>query len=165
MIAYIYQINDTLNNQVNIEKLDIEIRASVIPNYISIKGISNNLYIELEEVLEESNKIILDGIVNNHDGNPANVTESLVNERESKIRVMTQMAEYHPLLDNNTTTDYLTTIDNYFNGWKRSGNNTILINKILSDANDVNNDFYDYLNVIVNTEGNKTFEFLISKIT
>ncbi len=165
MIAYIYKISETLNNKVNIEKLDLEIRASVISNYLTPPYITKGrIYVDFEVDASENDKLVLKSIINNHDGELADVSEIHVNAREKKIREMTEMALYHPLLTEHETVQYLTSIDNHFNGWKRSGVNSVLIAKIQEDANNINHVQHGFLNTIVNTEGNKTFEFLISII-
>ena len=63
------------------------------------------------------------------------------------------------------TEEYLVEIDNYLNAWKRSGRNTVLINKILADATNTNHPKHTYLNTVVNEAGNKTFEYFISIVS
>lgn len=165
-IAYIYEFSQTLNNKVNLEKLDLEVRASTLLNYITPPYIySGNLYLNFESELSEADKLILEGLISAHDGEEANVSENHVQERELKIRELTEMAIYHPALAEIETVEYLTSIDNWFNGWKRSGVNTPLINKIIADANNADHPQYAFLTTAINSQGNKTFEFLISKIT
>ncbi len=165
MLSYIYQLSDTLNNKVNLEKLDLEIRASTVPNFLTPPYmVTGRIFIEVSEALGTSDKADLDAIINGHDGEEANVSESHVNEREKKIRELTEMALYHPALDNGDTVEYLTSIDNWFNGWKRSGVDSSLVTKIVSDATSGSHPQDAFLNTVVNPEGNKTYEFLISMI-
>lgn len=163
-IRYGYYIEDTQNNKVNFEKLSLEIRASSVPLFEKASGVDGDISIKVTEELSVAKKSELDLIVANHDGAVALVSDSEVKERENKIREMTLMAIYHPLLDETETVEYLTSIDNWFNGWKRSGINSILITKIVADASNVLHPQYDFLNIVVNEEGNKTFEFLISVV-
>lgn len=165
MIAYIYELSTTLNTKVNIQKLDLEIRARTIQNFETppylFKGM---LFIEFSQEATEEDKTQLDTIVAAHDGEEANISESQVNARETKIRELTEMALYHPLLNNDDTVEYLTSIDNWFNAWKRSGISTSLVSKITADATSGSHPQDSFLNTVVNPEGNKTFEFLISMI-
>lgn len=165
MVAYIYELTETLNNKVNEEKLDLEIRASVISNYKKPPYlVTGRIFVEFNQDASASDRIVLDEIISLHNGELAEVSEVHVQERERKIREMTEMALYHPLLSEHETVQYLTSIDNHFNGWKRSGVNSVLIAKIQTDANDTTHPQYDFLNEIVSPEGNKTFEFLLSII-
>lgn len=165
MVAYIYPLAATLNGTINIEKLDLEIRASTIENYETPPYILNeHIYVQFSQNATAQDKLNLDGIIGAHDGAKAAVTETLVNARERKIRELTEMALYHPDLDNNDTVEYLTSIDNWFNAWKRSGIHNSLVGKILADATSGAHPQDAFLNTVVNPEGNKTFEFLISMI-
>ncbi len=166
MIAYIYEFADTLNGKVNIEKLDLAVRASTLQNYVTPPYVyAGKLYLNFEAELSAADKLVLDGLISAHDGEEANVSENHVQEREIMIRELTEMAIYHPALAEIETVEYLTSIDNWFNGWKRSGVNTPLINKIIADANNADHPQHAFLTTVVNPEGNQTFEFLISKIT
>lgn len=164
-LAYIYTLQETANGKVNLEKLDLEIRASTVPDYVTPpKMYSGNIFIEVENGLSAADKLILDGIVANHDGEEADVSEDSVNKRENKIRELTELALLHPLLDNVDSVRYLTSIDNMFNAWKRSGVDTVLIEQIVADATSGVHPQDAFLNEVVNAEGNKTYEFLISVI-
>lgn len=165
MLAYIYQITDTVNDKVNIEKLDLEIRASTVPDFLTPPYMfSNKIYVEISQELAPADKTTLDGIIAAHDGATANVSEVHVVEREKKIRQLTEMAIYHPALNESDTVEYLTSIDNWFNSWKRSGVDSVLVAKIVADATGGGHPQDAFLNTVVNAEGNKTFEFLISVI-
>jgi hypothetical protein len=166
MIAHIYEISITLNSKVNIEKLDLEIRASGLANYVTPPYLINSrLYIEFSNDISGADKTALETILATHDGVEAAISENLVNAREKKIRELTEMAIYHPLLVETDTVEYLTSIDNWFNGWKRSGVNSSLISKIAGDAASGTHPQDAFLNTVINSEGNKTFEFLIGAIT
>lgn len=165
MIAYIYEISETTNSKINIEKLNLEIRTSPILGYQSppylFKG---KVYIDFEQLATPGDKASLDVIFAAHDGAEAGISESLVNAREKKIRELTEMAIYHPSLSEIDVVEYLTSIDNWFNGWKRSGISTSLIAKISADATNGAHPQAGFLNTIINTEGNRTYEFLIGMI-
>ena len=165
MIAYIYNISSTLNSKVNIEKLNLEIRASPILNFVTPPYMFNgNIFCEFTQDATTGDKTLLDSIIAAHDGEPANVTEAEVNARETKIRELTEMSIYHPDLDNNDAVEYLTSIDNWFNAWKRSGIDTSLVAKVVTDASSGTHPQDVFLNTVINPEGNKCFEFIISII-
>lgn len=166
MIAHIYKLSATINSKVNIQKLDLEIRASEIQNFETPPyiGFKNRIFIEFSQAPSEGDVTILDAIIAAHDGEEANVSEAQVNAREIKIRELTEMALLHPSLDNNDAVEYLTSIDNWFNAWKRSGINTSLLAKISADAADAGHPQHAFLNVVVNPEGNTTAQFLQSMI-
>lgn len=165
MEAKIYDKSATLNGVVNYEKLDLEIRASTIQHYVTpayeFKGM---IFVEFEQAPSTEDVTTLEGIIAAHDGEKANVSQVQVGNREKKIRELTEMALYHPSLNNNDTVEYLTSIDNWFNAWKRSGIDTSLVSKIVTDATSGTHPQDAFLNTIVNPDGNKTFEFLISMI-
>ncbi len=165
MVAYIYEISETLNSKVNIEKLDLEIRASTIENYQTPPYLLNgNIYVQFTQDATPADKTNLDAIIAAHDGDIAGVSETQVSAREKKIRELTEMALYHPALGESDTVEYLTSIDNHFNGWKRSGVDSVLVAKIVADATSGSHPQDTFLNTVVTPEGNKTFEFLISMI-
>lgn len=165
MLAIIYNVSDTLNNKVNLEKLDLEIRASIIENYNTPPYLyAGKLYIELSQQPTDAEKLQLTNIIAGHDGEYAAINEEQVKSREQKIRDLTEMALYHPDLVDEDTVAYLTSIDNHFNGWKRSGVSSVLQAKIVEDAQNTNHPQHAFLNTVVNTAGNKTFEYLISII-
>lgn len=165
MIAYIYEILSTFNGKVNLEKLDLEIRASTIENYETPPYLyAGKLYIQFAQEATAADKTSLDAIVAAHDGVEAQVSESFVQAREIKIRELTEMAILHPALNNTDAVEYLTSIDNWFNAWKRSGIDSSLVAKIVADATSGTHPQDAFLNTVVNPAGNKTFEFLISMI-
>lgn len=167
MEAKIYNITDTLNSKVNFQKLDLEIRASGIDYYVTpvyqLGG--DKIFVEFTQTPTVEHVTTLDAIIAAHDGEDATTSEILVNQREIKIRELTQMGLYHPLLDDVELVEYLTSIDNWFNSWKRSGVNTVLVNKIQSDGTSGSHPQDAFLNQPVDTEGNTTYQFLISKIS
>lgn len=165
MEAKIYDLSVTLNNNVNLQKLDLEIRSSTIelyetPPYL-FKGM---LFIEFSGTPSAADITQLEAILAAHDGEDAAISEAQVNARENKIRELSQLAINHPLLDNGDTVEYLTSIDNWFNAWKRCGIDSSLVSKIVADATSGTHPQDAFLNETVNTEGNKCYEFLISKI-
>lgn len=167
-MKYIYQypVTDTLNNKVNDLSLHLEIKASIVSNYEECKIIGlTEIQLFFTAPLTDPHKTTLETIIANHVGEAALVDEVFVEEREGKIREMTEQAILHPSLDQLETEEYLVELDNYLNAWKRSGRNTVLINKIMADATDVNHPRYTYLNTVVNEEGNKTFEYFISVVS
>lgn len=165
MEAKIYDKSATLNGVVNYEKLDLEIRASTIQHYITpVYEFKAMIFVEFEQTPSTEDVTTLEAIIGAHDGQKANVSQVQVDAREKKIRELTEMALYHPSLDDNSTVEYLTSIDNWFNAWKRSGIDTSLVTKIVTDATSGTHPQDAFLNTVINPEGNKTFEFLISAI-
>lgn len=165
IVMYEIETTETLNNKVNLYKLHLELNASDLPNYLSCAVIASQ-YIQIKFLsnLDDANQAKLSSIINNHDGEPAQVDSNNVDLREGKIRELTEMSLLHPSLNNNDVIDYLTSIDNYFNAWKRSGINTLLIQKIMSDAQDTNHPQQNFLNEVINPHGDLTYEYLISVV-
>lgn len=164
-IIKVYKISDTANNIVNIEKLSIELKTSTITKEAYPTKFIDEIYVRFEEEITEADMTTLGLLIAAHDGAPADVTDDLVTAREFKIRELVQMAKYHPVLDNAETTAYLTDIDNFINAFIRSGDTSSIVPKIAGDAADVNSPFHTYLNQVVNTQGNFTYEYFIAKIT
>ena len=165
-IIYKYNKQDTELGVVNEISLKLEIRASTIDDLIDVKLIGiEQIGITFGYSLSEEELTLLTEIVNNHQGNQALVDEVNVNQREQKIREMTEMAILHPSLNENDAVEYLTSIDNWLNAWKRCGINTALINKITLDSSDSLHPSYLFLNTVLTVEGLKTFEFLTESIT
>lgn len=165
MISYQYDITATVNDMVNLEKLDLEIRASTLPNFITPPYMFNSkVYIDFAAEITAQEKTDLAAIIAAHDGSQADIAQAHVDAREKKIRDLTEMAVYHPALNNDDVVEYLTSIDNWFNAWKRCGIDTSLVAKIAADSADVNHPQYAFLTTDVNTAGDKTFEFLIGMI-
>lgn len=162
-MIYIHEISESLNNRVNFQKLYLELMATPIP-VLGVEGIKGKIYVEVSTELSDELKLQLIAVINNHDGEDATAFSlHAIDAREEKIRELNQLAIFHPLLDNIAIVEYLTSIDNYINSYKRSGINTVLIGKIFADAQ-VKEPHYDFLNQVVNLEGNKTFEYFISKV-
>ena len=149
----------------NTENLDIEIAASPVPDYVGVRVVDGKVQITLENELVQADKDELDLIIQNHDGSQARTTQQLQAKREAILSRVVNMAHVHPVLklDPDSITSYLTSIDNYFNSWKRDGNHNVLIQKITDDAA-VGEPFEAFLNTEINTEGVKTFQFLVSEI-
>jgi hypothetical protein len=165
-VIYQYAVSDTANNKVNDLSLHLEIRASTVSGYESCKIIGlKEINLTFSAEIDEAHQAILEGILSAHQGEAALIDRVYVDEREDKISELTEMAILHPSLDSLETEEYLVEIDNYLNAWKRSGRNTVLINKLLADALDTSHDRYAYLNTIVNEAGNKTFEYFISVVS
>lgn len=170
MYAEIYEISEFVGlmngNPVNHESLRIEIQASPVPGITSLDGIQGRIFIQFQERISDDDKLILDQIISSHDGLPARTTKVLQETRSTILDNLVQMAHFHPVLKLNPDeiTGYLTSIDNWLNAWRRDGNHTILISKIAQDANDNSNPHHGYLNEIVNTDGVRTYQFLIGGI-
>jgi hypothetical protein len=162
---YKFTADQTANNLINELSLKLEVRASGISNFISAEkyGLSAIL-VEFDHSLSDQEELDLVAIVAAHTGEKALVDEASVESRELKIREMTEMAILHPLLNKVDAVEYLTSIDNWFNAWKRCGIYDSLIAKITADALDTNHPQHTFLNETVNVEGNKTYEFLIGSI-
>lgn len=162
-----FDISITPNHSVNTEKLNYELKTSPIASSVYAYTIGDKIiHIEFknEDSVSPEESLILQQILSVHDGAEAEVTQHKVDDRELKIRGLVQMAFYHPLLDNDITTSYLTSIDNYINAFIRGGNYSSIVAKLSSDGMDTEGEFYNYLNQVVNTSGNKTFEFFIYKV-
>ncbi len=164
-IIKVFEISDTLNNKVNIEKLSIELKTSTVSKEAYPYKFGNDIFVQFDEEITEADMTVLEAAIAAHDGAEADVTEDLVTAREYKIRELVQMAKYHPVLDDAETTAYLTEIDNFINAFIRSGDTSSIVPKIASDAADTGNAFHVYLNQVVNTQGNFTYEYFIAKIT
>ena len=165
-VIYEYPITDTLNSKVNDTALRIEIKASVITGFIDCKTIGlKDVQLSFEAELSTAHKTVLEAIIAAHTGEAAQVDESFVEARELRIREMTEQAILHPNLDPLDTEAYLIELDNYLNAWKRSGRNTILINKLVTDSANASHPQYSFLNEIVNEAGNKTFEYFIASVS
>ena len=164
-IIKVFAVSDTLNSKVNIEKLSIELKTSTITKEAYPYKFGNDIFVQFDEEITETDMTTLSAAIAAHDGAAADVTDDLVTAREYKIRELVQMAKYHPVLDNAETTAYLTDIDNFINAFIRSGDTSSIVAKIAGDAADVNSPFHTYLNQVVNTQGNFTYEYFIAKIT
>ena len=165
-IIYKYNRIDTQLGVVNELSLRLEIRSSPLEGLIDVKKIGiEEIGIMFDSSLSSDDELLLTQIVNAHQGNVALVDEASVEDREQKIREMTEMAILHPELNANDVVEYLTSVDNWFNAWKRCGIGTSLVNKITSDAADSGHVLNTFLNTVITPEGDKTFEFLIASIT
>lgn len=159
----VFKISDTLNNRVNIEKLSLELKTSTISVYSSEMKFGDEIFVRYPEEISEQEVQTLTAIINAHDGEDAEAyNEDAVSGRENKIRELNQLAMFHPLLDNVETVRFLTFIDNYINAYVRSGIATVVHEKIIAEAQA--GDYVNYLNQVVNTAGNKVFEYFVSKI-
>jgi len=161
----VFKVADTINKKLNLEKLSLELKTSTIIESSIESQIGQEIYIRYVEDITPEDSITLQGIVTSHDGEDATAyNDKSVKERENKIREINQLAMYHPVLDNETTVRFLTFIDNYINAYVRSGIATVVHEKIIQEANNTSGEYFDYLGQIVNTVGNKTYEYFISKI-
>lgn len=163
-IIYAYELNKSFE----VERLNNEIKASALPKMDSKPVIIfNRIQISFSVELTADEKTLLDSLIVSHDGSKPSRTSSLLqSKREEILSELVDMAHNHPVLKTtqDEITDYLTSIDNWFNAWKRDGNHTKLIEKIVLDSQDTTHKNYEFLNKVVNYEGNKTFEFLVSYI-
>lgn len=163
----------------NFEALDVQISASSLQGFQSVKAFDREIQVKFEQSLSADDELQLDAIIAAHDGSPSRTTKSLNDGREAILRKIVDMAHAHPVLSDNNApaseqkgddviTAYLTYIDNYFNAWKRDGNPQILIDKIIADSQ--SGDYVTFLNHTVSPptaelpDGGKTFQFLISQI-
>ena len=161
----VFKITDTLNNTVNVEKLSLELKTSTISIPAEPMKFGEEIFVRFSEEITAADVVTLVQIVNAHDGEDASAyNEEAVRTRENRIREINQLAMYHPVLDNVTTVRFLTFIDNYVNAYVRSGITTVIHEKIMYEAGDNGVEYKDYLNLIVNTKGNKTFEYFLSKL-
>ena len=165
-VIYKYNRTDAQLGVINELSLKLEIRSSTLEGLMDLKKIGiEEVGIMFESSLSSDDELLLTQIVNSHQGLPALVDEASVEEREQKIREMTEMAILHPELNEDDVVEYLTSVDNWFNAWKRCGIDTSLVNKITSDAADSGHVLNTFLNTVITPEGDKTFEFLIASIT
>ena len=161
----VFKIDNTLNGKVNIEKLSLELKTSVIKESSTELKFGGEIQIRYQNEIDEDDLLILTSIIENHDGADAQAYhDEAVSARENKIRELNQLAMFHPLLDNIQTVRFLTFIDNYINGFVRSGIHDVVVEKIAMEAQNTDGDYYDYLNLTVNTKGNKTYEYFIGAI-
>lgn len=164
-IIKVFKISDTLNNKLNVEKLSIELKTSTITVEANPVKFGDEIYVRFPEELPGSDITTLNALIAAHDGGDAEAyNEASVAAREKKIRELNQMAMYHPVLDNIMTVRFLTHIDNYVNAYIRSGIATVVQEKIMQEAENTEGDFYTYLHQIVNTKGNKTYEYFLASI-
>lgn len=165
MVCYIKQFSETANGKVNFEKLYIELKSSSVP-VREVKGYAGEIYVKFDLELTDEQKIELDSFISLHDGaEPEAFDSHAIDGRELIIRELNQLAIYSPRLDNVDTVKYLTSIDNHINAFVRSGITTVLVQKIISDAQNTTGEHFAYLHEIVNEKGNKTYEYFIAKIT
>lgn len=161
----------------NVKKYDVErfkneIKASPLPPLANTKLVNPSVYnghiwVAFETSLDLTEEGILNQIALDHDGTLKSRTSyELQTKRESVLSELVDLAHNHPVLKNmpDEITSYLTSIDNWFNAWKRDGNHTQLVAKIIDDANNISHPNNALLNEIVDAEGAKTFEFIISYI-
>lgn len=162
----VFQISDTLNNKVNIEKLSLELKTSTIKESSTEIKFGNEIFVRYTNEIDADDQLLLTQIISAHDGDDAQAySEEAVSGRENKIRELNQLAMFHPILDNVETVRFLTYIDNYVNAYVRSGIHDVVVEKIMLEAQDTGGDYHAYLNQVVNTSGNKTFEYFIAAIT
>ena len=151
----------------NLERLNREIKSSPILQLISEpKAYSGKILVEFESVLSSEDEAILDQMIIDHNGQNSRTSMELQHKRELVLAELVDMAHNHPVLknDSDVITEYLTSIDNWFNSWKRDGNHTQIISKIVSDSQDTNHPNHGFLNTVVRSDGALTYQFLISYI-
>ena len=160
----VYPLTGTLNDKLNEQKINLEVRTSTISKVPTIYLFGQEIYARFDEdSVSNEDKLVLDSIIANHDGNEAETSPHLIEMREGKIRNLVQMAFNHPSLDKKITNDYLTKIDNAINAFVRGGVTDTLENLIIADSA-TGQPFSDFLNLVVNEHGHKTFQFFISMI-
>lgn len=183
-IILTYEINETVNNKVNFEKLYIELATSIVPAE-SVEGIKGKIFVFLSREMVPQEIATLDSIITNHDGEvPKAFDHVLVQKREDVILTMNQMGIYHPLINDNELVRYLTKIDNALNAWRRSSNPISVLEVVFQDAgvsdiagtvalqedgvtpvDTANLPFYDFLHTVSNpNSGSKVFQFVAGSI-
>lgn len=161
-----YPVSFTLNSAVNKLALDLQIKSGTTADFIDSKVIGLvDLQIRFSTQPSAIQIAEIETVLSAHKGEKPLFDEEFVNEREGKIRDMTELAISHPLLDGLETEEVLVELDNYLNAWKRSGRNTVLVNKLIADASNLEHPRYAFYNQIVNDAGNKTFEYFISVVS
>ena len=152
----------------DLERLSHEIKASPVSSIIGTpKAYSGKILIEFPVYLTTDQETYLDEIISIHDGTiKSRTSKELRDKREEVLSELVDLAHNHPVLKvtPNEITGYLTSIDNWFNAWKRDGNHTQLVSKIVLDAQDTAHENYIFLNKVVNTDGVLNYQFLISYI-
>ncbi len=173
--AYVY---DAASKTFNLERLNHELKASPLPP-LSNGELQNpqifgaKLYIVFDNALDAQQETDLDAIVTAHDGNlKSRTSKELQEKRERVFSELVDLAHFHPVLSvddapnqtgENVISDYLASIDDEINGWKRDGNPNTLINRITADAVEgQGNPFEKFLNTIVQAPSVKTFQFMIA---
>ena len=172
--SYNFDVSRTLNNKVNFEKLHLELDASELPDYVSVKMHDGRIQVTTGSDLTPAQ---IDNGVNTpagllqtieaHDGESAKTNAADVSAREEIVRSITEMAMIHPDLVSNDAVEYLTSIDNYLNAWIRSGENSVLHAKVMTDKDNVSHPQNTFLNTVIVTTGanagTTTWMFLIAK--
>jgi len=163
--SVIFTVEETANFKVNSDKLKLEIKTSTISESIDVAIIGADIMINSQNPIGGDDLELLIQIVTAHDGNDAVAfSENAIGERESNIRELNQLAMFHPLLDNVETVRYLTHIDNHINAYIRTGITDVVVEKISTDAQNPDGQFFGFLHQVVNEAGNKTYEYFIGKI-
>lgn len=157
-----------MGKKFDLQRLSHEIKASPVSSIIeSPKAYAGKVLVEFHESLTVEQETYLDGIIDAHDGTlPSRTSIELQNKRELVLSELVDMAHNHPVLknDSDVITEYLTSIDNWFNSWKRDGNHNKIVAKIFEDSQDSNHPNHGFLNTIVRSDGALTYQFLISYI-
>ena len=151
----------------NFERLHREIKSSPILQLLEApKNFMDKVQVEFSESLSVEDEVILNEIIENHSGQVSRTSIELQNKRELVLSELVDMAHNHPVLknDSDVITEYLTSIDNWFNSWKRDGNHNKIVAKIVEDSQDTNHPNHGFLNTVVRSDGALTYQFLISYI-
>lgn len=171
MISYTYISPSPLN----LEALDIEIETKGVDHFERIVPFEGKILCFFSEELTEQEKIDLQDVFDAHEGTPSRSTVGLKSKRSLILDKMVDMAHRHPVLKvddlinspkrtgSYVISDYLISIDNWFNGWVRDGNHEVLLAKIEADAQ-AGQPFEGFLNTVVNVHGHKTYQYLQSHI-
>lgn len=183
--SVVFSLQDTPNFKVNVEKLDIQIKTSPISASMTVEVIGKEIIFRFDAPLIESDLTQLIGIINTHDGQPPKAFDhTLVQQREDVILKMNQMGQYHPLISDNELVEYLTSIDNHLNAWRRSSNPVVVLAQIFADSgvSDIAGTealqedgvtpvdtsvlpFYGFLHTVSNpVTGAKVFQFIAASI-
>lgn len=163
MVSYIYEISATANNKVNLEKLKIEVTLSTV-HEDNVYLFNGKIYVDVDAEITQIQKDELDAIIIAHDGAEALAMDvHKIDERDLKVKTLIQQAIYHSGIDTVQMVEYLTSIDNYINGYIRSGIDDVFVAKVTADK-DVSS-FSTFLNQVVNSQGVLMYEYIIGGIT
>lgn len=163
---------DSNTKKFNLDRLHNEIKASPLPTLSNGELVNPSIYngkvwITFDEPLDADQQIVLDTIVTNHNGDLKPVTaRGLRDKREDLFADLVDLAINHPVLSAMTDeiSAYQAAIAPEILAWTRDGNHGPFIAKIAADAANASHPNHAFLNVTVNTEGAKTFQFIIANI-
>ncbi len=163
-----------LDKEYDLERLSHEMKAQSIPDTEQAPiAFGGDLLLYFRRELTDEEKTLLESILLAHDGTiPSRTSNELQVKREALFSELVDLAHNHPVLKidsevnqtgEDVISDYLRSLDNWVNAWRRDGNHKVLYAKIQSDAA-TGQPFETFLNTPVDLSGNVTWQFLISYI-